>query len=45
MPEPETPATIIKLWLTFGFYVSLAGLVVRMILTLSDRRLVTDAGE
>lgn len=38
-------ATIIKLWLTFGFYVSLAGLVVRMILTLSDRRLVTDAGE
>lgn len=38
-------ATIIKLWLTLGFYVSLAGLVVRMILTLSDRRLVTDAGE
>ena len=38
-------ATIIKLWLTFGFYVSLAGLVVRMILTLSDRRLVTDAGK
>ena len=38
-------ATIIKLWLTFGFYVSLAGLVVRMILTLSDRHLVPDAGE
>ena len=38
-------ATIIKLWLTLGFYVSLAGLVVRMILTLSDRRLVTAAGE
>jgi len=38
-------ATIIKLWLTLGFYVSLAGLVVRMIFTLSDRRLVTDASE
>ena len=38
-------ATIIKLWLTFGFYVSLAGLVVRMILTLSDRQLVTDTSE
>ncbi|MCS6289437.1 MAG: hypothetical protein H8K10_10715 [Nitrospira sp.] len=38
-------ATIIKLWLTLGFYVSLAGLVVRMILTLSDRRLVTAGDE
>lgn len=37
--------TIIKLWLTLGFYVSLAGLVVRMILRLSDRQLVTGAGE
>ena len=38
-------ATIIKLWLTLGLYVSLAGLVVRMILTLSDRRLVSDAAK
>ena len=38
-------ATTIKLWLTLGFYVSLAGLIVRMILTLSDRRLMTDTGE
>lgn len=38
-------ATIIKLWLTSGFYVSLAGLVVRMIFTLSDRRMATDAAE
>lgn len=38
-------ATIIKLWLTSGLYVSLGGLVVRMIFTLSDRRLVTDACE
>ncbi len=38
-------ATIIKLWLTSGLYVSLVGLVVRMIFTLSDRRLVADAAE
>ena len=38
-------ATTIKLWLTLGFYFSLAGLIVRMLLTLSDRRLLTDAGE
>ncbi|MDP9132500.1 MAG: hypothetical protein M3M98_05125 [Nitrospirota bacterium] len=38
-------ATIIKLWLTSGLYVSLVGLVVRMIFTLSDRRLVSDAVE
>ncbi|MBA2484799.1 MAG: hypothetical protein H0V35_01635 [Nitrospira sp.] len=38
-------ATIIKLWLTSGLYVSLVGLVVRMIFTLSDRRLVPDAVE
>lgn len=36
-------ATIIKLWLTSGLYVSLAGLVVKMVLTLSDRRIVVDA--
>ncbi len=38
-------ATIIKLWLTSGLYVSLVGLVVRMIFTLSDRRLVPDVVE
>ncbi len=38
-------ATIIKLWLTSGLYVSLAGLVVRMIFTLSDRRMATDVAE
>ena len=38
-------ATIIKLWLTSGLYVSLIGLVVKMVLTLSDRRMVTDAAE
>lgn len=38
-------ATIIKLWLTSGLYVSLIGLVVRMILTLSDRRMVTDVAK
>ena len=31
-------ATMIKLWLTLGFYVSLVGLVVRMISALSIRR-------
>ncbi len=38
-------ATLIKLWLTLGVYVSLAGLIVKMILTVSDRRLMTNAGE
>ncbi len=38
-------ATTIKLWLTLGLYVSLVGLVVRMIFTLSDRRMATDAAE
>ncbi len=32
-------ATMIKLWLTLGLYVSLVGFVLRMILTLSDQRL------
>ena len=38
-------ATIIKLWLTSGLYVSLVGLLVRLILTLLDKRLVADAVE
>ena len=36
-------ATMIKLWLTLGFYVSLVGLVVRMISALSVRRLAASA--
>ena len=32
-------ATVIKLWFTLGLYVSLAGLAVRVIVRLSDRRL------
>lgn len=38
-------ATIIKLWLTSGLYMSLIGLVVRMVFTLSDRRVTADALE
>ena len=38
-------ATMIKIWLTLGLYVSLAGFVLRMILTLSDRRLAAPAAE
>lgn len=38
-------ATIIKLWLTSGLYVSLAGLVLKMIFTVSGRRLANDATE
>lgn len=36
-------ATMIKLWLTLGLYVSLVGLVVRMIIALSVRRLAAAA--
>ncbi len=38
-------ATMIKLWLTSGLYISLIGLVVRMVLTLSDRHVAADALE
>lgn len=38
-------ATVIKLWFTSGLYLSLAGLVVRMILMYSNRHLATDAAE
>ena len=38
-------ATMIKLWLTLGFYVSLLGLVVRIFLTRSERRLTAAAAE
>ncbi len=38
-------ATMIKLWLTLNLYVSLVGFVLRMILTLSDRRLAAAAAE
>lgn len=36
-------ATIIKLWLTGGLYVSLAGLILKLLLTCPDRRLAGDA--
>lgn len=38
-------ATIIKLWLTLGLYVSLVGLVIKLIVSLSERHLVVDAAE
>lgn len=38
-------ATIIRLWLAGGFYVSLAGLVLKMLLTFPSRRLASDAAE
>lgn len=38
-------ATMIKLWITLGLYVSLVGFVLRMILTLSERRLAAAAAE
>ncbi len=36
-------ATIIKLWLTLGLYGSLMGLVVKVMVTYSHRRLLVDA--
>ncbi len=36
-------ATMIKLWLTSGLYISLIGLVVKMVFTLSDRHVAADA--
>ncbi len=36
---------VLKMWLTTGLYVSLGGLIVRMIVTLSDRRVVSTAAE
>lgn len=41
--QASSCATIIKLWLTSGLYVSLVGFAVRMIFTLSDRRLANAA--
>ena len=38
-------ATIIKLWLTSGLYVTLAGLVLKMLFTFPGRRLASDAAE
>lgn len=38
-------ATMIKLWLTLGLYVSLVGLVIKLIVSLSERHLVVDAAE
>jgi hypothetical protein len=38
-------ATMIKLWLTLGLYVSLLGLLLKLIVSCSDRRLVMDATE
>jgi hypothetical protein len=38
-------ATMIKLWLTCGLYVSLAGLVVKLIVSLLERYLFVDAAE
>ena len=38
-------ATIIKLWLTLGLYVSLAGFVLRLIVSFSNRRLVAATAE
>lgn len=36
-------ATIIKLWLTLGLYLSLVGLVIKLMVTLSHRRVLLDA--
>jgi hypothetical protein len=38
-------ATMIKLWLTLGLYVSLVGLVIKLIASFSERHLVVDAAE
>ena len=38
-------ATIIKLWLTSGLYMSLVGLAIRLVVTRSDRRLAADAAD
>jgi hypothetical protein len=38
-------ATIIKLWLTSGLYMSLVGVVIRLVVTRSDRRLAADAAD
>ena len=38
-------ATIIKLWLTSGLYMSLLGLAIRLVVTRSDRRLAADAAD
>jgi hypothetical protein len=38
-------ATIIKLWLTSGLYMSLVGLAIRLGVTRSDRRLAADAAD
>ncbi|MGC3973964.1 MAG: hypothetical protein QM771_06225 [Nitrospira sp.] len=38
-------ATILKLWLTSGLYVTLAGLLLNMFCTFSERHLATDAVE
>lgn len=38
-------ATIVKLWVTSGLYISLAGLILTMLFTCSGRRLATDAAE
>lgn len=43
--QSSSCATIMKLWLTSGLSMSLIGLAVRMIVTLSDRRMATDAAE
>ncbi len=38
-------STIMKLWLTSGLYISLAGLILNMLCTFTERRLATDAVE
>lgn len=38
-------ATIIKLWLTSGLYVSLAGFILKMLFTFSGRRLAGNAAQ
>ena len=38
-------ATMIRVWVTLGLYVSLIGLVAKKILSLSERHLVADAAE
>lgn len=38
-------ATILKLWLTRGLYVTLAGLILNFLCTFSERHLATDAIE
>ncbi len=38
-------STVMKIWLTSGLYVTLAGLILTMLCTFSERRLTTDAVE